>query len=122
MPVFTRFRDGVLTLTVDGDFTPNEVRRVAVNAFESGESPGSVPVLLDMSGAAGLTSKTSDEMDATGAIFGAYKDRIRCIGVVAAADAHALFAADSDFGREAEVQIRACHSHAEAREYFAGYD
>ncbi len=53
MPVFTRVRDGILVLTVDGDYTANELRRVALGAFGSEETPSRVPVLLDMSGGGG---------------------------------------------------------------------
>lgn len=116
MPVFTRTRDGVLEMTVDGDFTANEVRRVAFKAFEAEDAPSAMKILLDVSGAAGIASKSSDEMQAAGAIFGAYRDRIAGLGVVAAADVHSMFAAEGDFGREAGISIHACHSHAEARE------
>lgn len=120
MPVFTRVRDGVLILTVDGDFTPNELRRVAFRAFEAEETPSPVPVLLDMSGAAGLEHKSTEELQASGAIFGAYRDRILNIGVVAADDVHGLFAPDGDFGSEAGVSVQACQSHAEARAWLQG--
>ncbi len=116
MPVFTRLRDGVLELTVDGDFTANEVRRVAFKAFESDNTPKSIPILLDMSGAAGIAKMSTEEMEAAGAIFGAYRDRIAGLGVVASADVHAMFGADGGFGREAGVTIHTCHSHAEARQ------
>lgn len=116
MPVFTRLRDGVLVLTVDGDFTANEVRRVAFGAFEAEETPTSVPILLDMSGAAGIAGKSTTEMRATGAIFGAYRDRIAGIGVVAAADVHPMFTVSGDFGAELGIDVFPCHSHAEARE------
>ena len=115
MPVFTRLRDGVLELTVDGDFTANEVRRVAFKAFEADDAPPTIPVLLDMSGAAGIAAMSTAEMEATGPIFGAYRDRIAGLGVVASADVHPMFGAEGDFGREAGVAIHACHSHAEAR-------
>jgi len=117
MPVFTRVKDGVLVLTVDGDYTPNELRRVAFSAFEDSDTPSSVPILLDMSGAAGLGGKSTEELRASGAIFGAFRDRISGIGVVAASDVHPLFAPTGDFGREAGVSIRACQSHADAREF-----
>ena len=117
MPVFTRLKDGALVLTVDGDFTPNEIRRVAFGAFEDAETPQPVPVLLDMSGAAGLSAKTSEEMEATGAIFGAYRDRITGLAVVAAADVHGHFAADGGFAREAGLSVQACNAHSEAREW-----
>ena len=115
MPVFTRVRDGVLTLTVDGDYTANELRRVTFGAFEAADTPSRVPVLLDMSGAAGLEGKSSEQLQASGAIFGAYRDRITGIGVVASSEAHGLFTADGDFAAEAGVPVRACQSHADAR-------
>jgi hypothetical protein len=120
MPVFTRVKDDVLVLTVDGDYTANEIRRVAFGAFESNEIPQSVPILLDMSGAAGLANKSAAEHQATGAIFGAYRDRITGIGVVASAEAHAIFTDDGDFGREAGLPVKACQSHADAREWLGG--
>ena len=117
MPVFTRMKEGLLVLTVDGDFTANELRRVAFGAFENAETPASVPILLDMSGAAGLSAKSSEEMQATGAIFGAYRDRVTGLAVVAAAEVHGHFADDGDFVREAGIDTKPCNSHAEAREW-----
>ena len=75
MPVFSRVRDGVLILTVDGDYTANELHRVGGAAFEAEDAPGKLPVLLDLSGAAGLAHKSPGELATTGAIFGAYRDR-----------------------------------------------
>jgi hypothetical protein len=120
MPVFTRMKDGLLVLTVDGDFTANELRRVAFGAFESADTPHHVPVLLDMSGAAGLSAKSSEEMQATGAIFGAYRDRITGLAVVAASEVHGHFAAEGDFVREAGISTEACVSHADARNWLNG--
>lgn len=119
MPVFTRFRDDVLVLTVDGDYTANELRRVTFQAFESEELPSLVPILLDMSGAAGVAGKSEEQMRAAGAIFGAYRDRITGLGVVVSAEAHPHFVAEAAFGAEAGISICACNSHAEAREWLA---
>jgi hypothetical protein len=121
MPVFTRVRDGVVVLTVDGDYTANELRRVAFGAFESTDLPPSVPILLDMSGAAGLARLSPDELRASGAIFGVYRDRIGAIGVVASAELHEFFSPDGDFGRETGVEVKAWHSHVDAREWRAGF-
>lgn len=115
MPVFTRFRDGVLVLTVDGDFTANELRRVAYGAFHEDETPRVVPVLLDMSGAAGIATKSAEQLQAMGAIFGAYRDRIAGLAVVAPSAVHDTFGADSDFGQEAGLEVFACTAHADAR-------
>jgi hypothetical protein len=117
MPVFTRCQDGVLVLTVDGDFTPNELRRVAFGAFESSETPREVPVLLDMSGAAGIAGKSAQEMQAMGAIFGAYRDRLRGLSVVVSVEVEERFAENEVFAREAGVSMRAWHSHADARQW-----
>ena len=120
MPVFTRLRDGVLVLTVDGDYTSNELRRVAFGAFEASDTPNPVPVLLDMSGAAGLGQKSTEELQANGAIFGAYRDHITGIGVLASAELHALFAPDGDFGSEAGVKVHVCQSQADAYQWLTG--
>jgi hypothetical protein len=117
MPVFSRVRDGVLVLTVDGDYTANELRRVGFGAFEAESTPKRVPVLLDLSGAAGLAKKSSADVAATGAIFGAYRDRLTGIAVVASAEVHGLFDGKSVFASEAGVRVQACQSHAEAREW-----
>ncbi|MEQ1858244.1 MAG: hypothetical protein ABL963_17460 [Longimicrobiales bacterium] len=116
MPVFSRVRDGVLVLTVDGDYTANELRRVGFGAFEA-ETTKKVPVLLDLSGAAGLAKKSPQDIAATGAIFGAYRDRLTGIAVVASAEAHSLFDGQGVFGSEAGVRVKACQSHSEAREW-----
>lgn len=117
MPVFALVRDSILVLTVDGDYTASELRRVAFGAFEAKDTPNPVPVLLDMSGAAGVAQKSVEELQAGGAIFSAYRDRITGIGVVASADLLALFGPDGDFGSAAGVRVQACQSHADAREW-----
>lgn len=119
MPVFSRVRDGFLVLTVDGDYTANELRRVGFGAFEAAHTPKRVPVVLDLSGAAGLGNKSPAELAATGAIFGAYRDRLTGIAVVAAPDVASLFDAQSDFAHEAGVRVQACQSHADARTWLS---
>lgn len=114
MPVFTRFRDGVLVLTVDGDFTANELRRVAYGAFHEDDTPQVIPVLMDMSGAAGVRHKSAEQLQGLGAIFGAYRDRIAGLAVVAPSDVHGLFGRDGDFGEEAGVDVFACATHTDA--------
>lgn len=120
MPVFSRVRDGVLVLTVDGDYTANELRRVGFSAFEADDAPTKVAVVLDLSGAAGLANKSPTELAATGAIFGAYRDRLTGIAVVASGEVADLFNAQSDFASEAGVRVEACSSHADAREWLQG--
>lgn len=120
MPVFSRVRDGVLILTVDGDYTANELRRVGFSAFEADEAPTKLPVLLDLSGAAGLAAKSPTELAATGAFFGAYRDRLSGLAVVASADVASLFDQQSSFASEAGVRVEVCASHAAARDWLTG--
>jgi len=120
MPVFSRFRDGVLTLTVDGDYTANELRRVGFSAFEADDAPAKLPVLLDLSGAAGLAKKSPAELAATGAFFGAYRDRLAGVAVVAAPDVGTLFGDQSGFASEAGVPVQVCASHADAKAWLNG--
>jgi len=120
MPVFSRVRDGVLVLTVDGDYTANELRRVGFSAFEADAAPSRLPVLLDLSGAAGLAKKAPAELAATGAFFGAYRDRLTGLAIVASAEAASLFDAQSAFASEAGVQVQVCTSHGDARDWLKG--
>lgn len=115
MPVFSRIRDGLLILTVDGDYTANELRRVGFQAFEADDAPTQVPVLLDLSGAAGIANKSPAELQTTGAIFGAYRDRLTGVAVVAAPPVASLFDEQSAFASEAGVRVKVCASHADAR-------
>jgi hypothetical protein len=115
MPVFSRVRDGILVLTVDGDYTANELRRVGLSAFEANSTPQRIPVLLDLSGAAGLARKSSADIADTGAIFAGYRDRLTGIAVVAAQDVLHLFDERSGFASAAGVRVQACSSHADAR-------
>jgi hypothetical protein len=117
MPVFSRVKDGVLVLTVDGDYTANELRRVGFSAFEAESTPKKVPVLLDLSGAAGLAKKSLADIAATGAIFGVYRDRLSGIAVVASQDVLHLFDDKSGFASAAGVKVKACPSHADARSW-----
>ena len=119
MPVFARVRDGVLVLTVDGDYTANELRRIGSSAFEAESTPQRVPVLLDLSGAAGLAKKSASDVAPSGAIFGAYRDRLVGLAVVAAANVHHLFDDKSDFASLAGVRVFTCQSHTDARAWLS---
>ena len=104
---------------MDGDYTANELRRVGFTAFEADGAPTRVPVLLDLSGAAGLANKSPAELAATGAIFGAYRDRLTGIAVVAAPEVSSLFDAQSGFASESGVRVEVCPSHADARKWLS---
>lgn len=62
MPVFHRHQDGVLVLTVDGDYTVEEFARNLARAGE--QEPGAPPLrlLLDVSGTASRTEALMAEV------------------------------------------------------------
>lgn len=117
MPVFSRMRDGVLVLTVDGDYTVNEIRRIGFAAFEAEGAPKKIPVILDLSGAAGIASKSAADLAATGAIFGAYRDRLTGLAIVAPSTVASLFDTGGEFAREAGGRVQAFPSHTDAKKW-----
>ena len=62
MPVHHKHRDSILVITVDGDFTADEITRVAGGALESPEAVVPAFVLLDLSGASGLDAGSGSQM------------------------------------------------------------
>ena len=86
MPVFTRMRDGVLVVTVDGDYTPGELSRAGERGLASDEVPSPVAVLLDMSGAAGLEAKSPDDIRLMGEFFGERQEVITRVAVLTPSD------------------------------------
>ena len=120
MPVFSRIKNDVLVLTADGDYTPNELRRVGFKAFESADVRSPTPVILDLSGAAGLGDKSNEDLASTGRIFGAFRDRISGLAVVVSPQFEARFDHGSLFAVEAGGRVHACPSHARAAEWLSG--
>lgn len=65
MPVFTKVRDGILVIAIDGDYTPQELRRVGEAGVTDPATPSPVRAILDMSGAAGLPTRSLGELSQT---------------------------------------------------------
>ncbi|MDZ7780503.1 MAG: hypothetical protein U5R14_11330 [Gemmatimonadota bacterium] len=112
MPVFTRHKDAVLVLTADGDYTPGELERVGARAFDHRGDPG--PVILDLSGAAGLETKSAESLAAEGTALATHRDRISRLAVVVSSRFADLFEADAPFVAAVGVDVRACPSHGDA--------
>lgn len=112
MPVFTRHKGDVLVLTADGDYTPGELERVGTRALDGREAAG--PVILDLSGAAGLEGKSAESLTADGTALAANRDRISRLAVVVSGRFADLFAAGGPFVAAVGVDVRACPSHGDA--------
>ena len=114
MPVFARLKDDVLVITADGDYTPGELARVGSRAFEEHASRDAVPVLLDLSGAAGLESKTPEALTSEGSALAAHRGRMTRLAVVVPDRFIGLFEADGSFAAAIGVAVRPFTSHTEA--------
>lgn len=119
MPVFTRVKDDIVVLTADGDYTPGELARVGARALGNHEETA-VPVLLDLSGAAGLEHKTPESLAAEGAALAAHRDRVSRLAVVVSSRFDGMFAPGEPFAEAIGVDIRTFSSHADARAWLTG--
>lgn len=115
MPVFSRVKNDILVLTADGDYTPGELARVGARAFDHREHPGPGPVLLDLSGAAGLDHKSPESLAAEGAALAAHRDRISRMAIVVSSQFADLFSEEGPFTKAIGVEVAACLSHSEAK-------
>ena len=112
MPVFTRIKHDVLVLTADGDYPAGELERVGGRAVA--DSAGPAPLLLDLSGAAGLEGKAAEELAAAGRAIAGLAAHVSRLAVVVGSGHAARFDRESDFARATGVPTRACTSYAEA--------
>lgn len=120
MPVFTRSKEDVVVLTADGDYTTGELQRVGDRALAREEGAAAGPLLLDLSGAAGLDGKAASDLVETGEAIGRHRERVSRLAVVVAAQFAPLFDSGSAFARAAGVETRACASHVDAMIWLRG--
>ena len=121
MPVFTRMRDGVLVLTVDGDYTPGELSRAGERGLASDEVPSPVAVLLDMSGAAGLEKKSPDDLRLTGEFFEERREAMTRVAVLTPSDAaYDLLDSGGTFAGATGIPSRPFRDRAQAVEWLSG--
>ena len=118
MPVFTRMRDGVLVVTVDGDYTPGELSRAGERGLASDDVPSRVAVLLDMSGAAGLQNKSEDDLRRTGEFLSERGETLIRLAVLAPSDvAYDLLDGGGGFAALTGIPSRSFRDRAEAFEW-----
>lgn len=83
MPVNNAHKDGILVITVDGDYTSAELKRVGAAAVANPDTPSPARILLDVSGAAGLTNRPPAELMETAAFFASLGDALHGVAVLA---------------------------------------
>lgn len=87
MPVYTAQKEEVLVITVDGDYTSSELRRVGGAAVDNPEPGSPARILLDVSGAAGLSRRPPAEFMEVAGFFAAMGEKLDGVAVLAPDDA-----------------------------------
>jgi hypothetical protein len=85
VPVFHRVREGVLVVTVDGDFTVGEIERVGERALQDPDLIRPAFVLLDLSGTAGLVSTGLDRLKPVAEYFAGPQTPVARLAIMASA-------------------------------------
>jgi len=118
MPVFTKMQDGVLYMVVDGDYTSDELRRKGAAALEDPATPTPVPVLVDMSGAAGLRKKGVEAIRGTTDFFSARAEYVERVALLAPSDlAYGVMNQGAVFAEGRGLEARPFRTRAEALEW-----
>ena len=86
MPVHALDQNGILRITVDGDYTSEELRRVGARALDAWSAPAPVRVFLDFSGAAGLDRKPARDVHGTAAFFADRRGLVDRVAILAPGD------------------------------------
>jgi hypothetical protein len=79
-------REGVLVVTVDGDFTPGEIERVGGRALEAPDLIHPAFVLLDLSGTSGLSGSDLDRLKPVAEFFAGPQTPVARLAVMAATE------------------------------------
>ena len=86
MPVHHALAGTVLLIAVDGDYTPDELHRVAETALAEPQTPSPARVLLDLSGAASLEGRSDEELAGTAAFFASQGGSLDRVAVLVRGD------------------------------------
>jgi len=103
VPVFTRLNGEVLVVTVDGDYTPGELRRVAERGLQAPETPHPVRVLLDMSGAAAPAERAAEDVREAAAFFASLAPGVERVAIQTHLDVPGLPGEATAFQKRAEA-------------------
>ena len=86
MPVFARPNDGILVITVDGDYTSEELRRVGEAGIRAEPTPRPALVLLDMTTASALQERSPADLRGTAWFFANFGPELAAIALLAPDD------------------------------------
>lgn len=86
MPVLHQVKEGVLVVTVDGDFTPGEIERVGARALEAPDLIRPAFVLLDLSGTSGLSGSSLDRLGPVAEFFAGPQTPVARLAVMASTE------------------------------------
>lgn len=114
MPVHTQVRDRILRIVVDGDYTADEMSRVAGAALAG--ASGRVAVLLDLSGAAAPRARSAEARADTMRFLTDHPGRVARLALVAPGELAARLVEDAMvLHAGSDLTIEAFRSGLEAR-------
>ncbi len=113
MPVFQRIQGGVLIVTVDGDFTVDEVVRVGGTGLSSPDAINPAFVILDLSGSAGVDA-SSERLRSIATFFAGPQTPVAKLAVMALAEVAAVVV---EHARDSGLEAGAFTSKAAAMDW-----
>lgn len=116
MPVFQRIQSGVLVVTVDGDFTADEVARVGRSGLQSPDAINPAFVILDLSGTSGL-GQVSGRLESIATFFAGPQTPVAKLAVMALAEVAAIVV---EHARASGLEASAFTSKADAMDWLLG--
>lgn len=103
MPVFAKLKGEILVVTVDGDCTAGEVRRVGERWIRDPGTPRPARVLLDVTGAAARGGEGSQALREGAASLGALAPDLGWLAVLAPEGLRGEFTGETVFSSRAEA-------------------
>jgi hypothetical protein len=120
MPVHIAFETELVVVVVDGDFTADEFRRKGKAALDTPGLGTPVPVLVDFSGAAGMSRRSADDLRETVAIFAERAAEIRRVALVASRDLeYGFMRMGAAFAQTVGLDVSVFRSRGDARSWLA---
>ena len=118
MPVTYTVVDGLLVVTATGEYPPEELRRVRAAGLADPATPKPARVLLDVTGAASVRSRSSQELRASAGYFASFEDGIERVAVLATDDlGYGLMRMASTFSEHQGLETAVFRTFEEARDW-----
>ena len=120
MPLSYGITQGILVVTVEGEYTPDEFREVGSAGVKDPSTPKPARVLLDAPGSSSLKDRSPQDLRATAAFFAALGD-IHRVAILATDDlTFGLMRMGSSFSDNLGLETNVFRSRDEAMDWLGG--